>query len=328
MRRTMDRAWLDEAVELSKKLWHAYLIDPSGESQRFIVETIDPEELSLIGTGKHEFYASLEAFAQGLERDQQEAQGIVFEILDEYYEPRPIGCDTCLVLGTLWVRERSDQPKPLLVEMDTRFTLVFRRTGDRLLLTHLHHSTPNIDQRREEYYPKTATEQANAALEHSKAMERRAELDSMTELLNHAAFEKHVAAALVEGAEGSTFFMIDLDNFKMVNDTLGHPAGDHVIQEFAVVLERAFPRDALIGRLGGDEFAVFSTRPLSVGEAEAKARELIEAWGGRSDACDVELGCSVGMVRAVRGWSFFDIYREADRALYASKGNGKGCFSW
>ena len=100
--------------------------------------------------------------------------------------------------------------------------------------------------------------------------------------------------------------MIDLDNFKTVNDTLGHPAGDRVIQEFAV----------------------FSTRPLSVGEAEAKARELIEAWGGRSDACDVELGCSVGMVRAVRGRSFFDIYREADRALYASKGNGKGCFSW
>lgn len=58
--------------------------------------------------------------------------------------------------------------------MDTRFTLVFRREGDRWLLVHLHHSTPNVDQRREEYYPKTATEQANAALEYSKAMERRA----------------------------------------------------------------------------------------------------------------------------------------------------------
>ena len=126
--------------------------------------------------------------------------------------------------------------------MDTRFTLVFRRDGDRLLLTHLHHSTPNIDQRREEYYPKTATEQANAALEHSKAMERRAELDSMTELLNHAAFEKHVAAALIEGAEDSAFFMIDLDNFKTVNDTLGHPEGDRVIEEFAGVLEQEIGR--------------------------------------------------------------------------------------
>ena len=45
----------------------------------------------------------------------------------EYYEPRAIGEDTCIVFGTLWARERPDRPKPLLVEMDTRFTLVFRR---------------------------------------------------------------------------------------------------------------------------------------------------------------------------------------------------------
>lgn len=193
---------------------------------------------------------------------------------------------------------------------------------------HLHHSTPNVDQRREEYYPKTATEQANAALEYSKAMERRAELDSMTELLNHAAFEKYVAAALVEGGEGSAFFMIDLDNFKTVNDTLGHPEGDRVIQEFADVLLRVFPRDALVGRMGGDEFAVFSTCPLSVEEAQGKACELIEAWGSHSASRAVELGCSVGIVRVVRGETFFDLYRAADCALYASKDNGKGCYSW
>lgn len=203
MGRAMDQVLLQEAVDLARKLWHAYIIEPSDESVQFIVDTMDPQNLSLIGTGKHELYVNLEAFFAGLERDQEEAQDITFEILDEYYEPRAIGEDTCLVFGTLWARERPDRPKPLLVEMDTRFTLVFRREGDRWLLVHLHHSTPNVDQRREEYYPKTATEQANAALEYSKAMERRAELDSMTELLNHAAFEKYVAAALVEGGEGS-----------------------------------------------------------------------------------------------------------------------------
>ena len=249
MGRAMDQVLLQEAVDLARKLWHAYIIEPSDESVQFIVDTMDPQNLSLIGTGKHELYVNLEAFFAGLERDQEEAQDITFEILDEYYEPRAIGEDTCIVFGTLWARERPDRPKPLLVEMDTRFTLVFRREGDRWLLVHLHHSTPNVDQRREEYYPKTATEQANAALEYSKAMERRAELDSMTELLNHAAFEKYVAAALVEGGEGSAFFMIDLDNFKTVNDTLGHPEGDRVIQEFADVLLRVFPRCA--GRAHG-----------------------------------------------------------------------------
>ena len=178
MGRAMDQVLLQEAVELARKLWHAYIIEPSDESVQFIVDTMDPQNLSLIGTGKHELYVNLKAFFAGLERDQEEAQDITFEILDEYYEPRAIGEDTCIVFGTLWARERPDRPKPLLVEMDTRFTLVFRREGDRWLLVHLHHSTPNVDQRREEYYPKTATEQANAALEYSKAMERRAELDS------------------------------------------------------------------------------------------------------------------------------------------------------
>lgn len=328
MQEAMDQAWLAEAVDMARKLWRAYLIEPSEESLRLIVEAVDPQLLSFIGTGKHEFYADLSSFFAGLERDQREAQDVVFEILDEYYEPRPIGCDSCLVFGTLWVRERPAKPKPLLVEMDTRFTLVLRRDGDRWLMVHLHHSTPNVDQRRDEYYPKTATEQANAALEYSKTMERRAELDSMTELLNHAAFEKHVAAALAEGGEGSVFFMIDLDNFKMVNDTLGHPEGDRIIEEFADVLQRAFPRDVLIGRMGGDEFAVFSMCRLSVDEAETKARELIEAWGVHSTMHDVELGCSVGIVRVERGRTFFDLYRSADEALYKSKGKGKACFSW
>lgn len=325
---TMNPVWLDEAEETARALWRAYLIEPSENSMRFIADTIDPENLSLVGTGKHEFYSGFESFLEGLSRDQQEAENIVFEILDEYYEPRPVGSDSCIVFGTLWVREKADRPKSLLVEMDTRFTLVFRREGERWLLTHLHHSTPNLDQRREEYYPKTLTEQANAALEYSKALERRAELDSMTELLNHAAFEKHVSERLAQDSAGSVFFMIDLDDFKLVNDTLGHPAGDKVIVDFADMLSDVFSRDALIGRMGGDEFAVFAELPLSTDEAEARARELIERWSAQSAGRNVKLGCSVGIARVERGMSFFDAYHAADAALYASKRKGKGCFSW
>lgn len=106
MGRAMDQVLLQEAVELARKLWHAYIIEPSDESVQFIVDTMDPQNLSLIGTGKHELYVNLEAFFAGLERDQEEAQDITFEILDEYYEPRAIGEDTCIVFGTLWARER------------------------------------------------------------------------------------------------------------------------------------------------------------------------------------------------------------------------------
>lgn len=328
MRQDMDRAWLDQAVQMTQALWRAYVIEPSDEGLQLILSSLDPGELSLIGTGKHEFYVDFDSFIQGYQNDQAESQGITFEILDEYYEARQLGSDSCVVFGTLWVREKADQPKPLLVEMDTRFTLAFRREGDRWLVTHLHHSMPNADQQRDEYYPKTVTEQANAALKYSKALERRAELDSMTELLNHAAFEKYVASELIDGGAGSAFFMIDLDYFKTVNDTLGHPEGDRVIREFADVLGQVFARDALLGRLGGDEFAVFTTCEVSVEEAEAKAQELIDCWKGRSQGRPVRLGCSVGIVRAVRGDTFYDLYRAADGALYESKRGGRGRFSW
>ena len=74
MRETMDRAWLAEAVELARELAHAYLIEPSEENVQFIAGAMDPQLLSLIGTGKHEFYADIASFFEGLERDQQEAQ--------------------------------------------------------------------------------------------------------------------------------------------------------------------------------------------------------------------------------------------------------------
>lgn len=324
---TMERAWLDEAVELTKSLWHAYLLEPSEEGGQFIFDSLYQDSFSLIGTGKHEMYPSLSAFMTGLERDQEEAQDIAFEILDDYYEARPLDERCCIVFGTLWVREKPSAPKPLLVEMDTRFSMVFRRDGDRWFLAHLHHSTPNVDQHRDEYYPKTVTEQANAALAYSKTLERRAELDPMTGLFNHVAFEGHVSEALARGSADSTFFMIDLDNFKMVNDTLGHPEGDRVIVAFADVLSDVFSRDAYVGRMGGDEFAAFTECPLTVAEAEAKARTLIEHWAERSSD-RVKLGCSIGLASVARGQSFHDLYHAADKALYDSKRNGKGRFSW
>ena len=328
MRDALKNPILDEAVELARGLWHAYLIEPTEEGGRFIFESLHQENFSLIGTGKHELYANLSAFVAGLERDQQEAQNITFEILDDYYEARLIGGDVCLVFGTLWVRERAHEPKPLLVEMDTRFSMLLKRVDDRWMLAHLHHSTPNADQHCDEYYPKTVTEQVNAALAYTKTLERRAELDSVTSLLNRGAFEKHVSAAMARSDVGGVFFMIDLDDFKQVNDTLGHPEGDRVIVEFADVLGKVFACDALIGRMGGDEFAVFAECPFSAGEAEAKARELIDQWSARSSVHSVKLGCSIGLAIAKRGQGFFDLYRAADKALYATKRNGKGCTGW
>ena len=106
MDETMERAWLDEAVELTKALWHAYLLEPTEEGVHFIFDSLFQSDFSLIGTGKHEMYPSLPAFMAGLERDQEEAQDITFEILDDYYEARPLDERCCIVFGTLWALNR------------------------------------------------------------------------------------------------------------------------------------------------------------------------------------------------------------------------------
>ena len=324
----MEKAWLDEAVKLTQELWRAYLIYPSEEGRQLILASFDPHGLSLIGTGVHEFYSTAEQIIEGLTKDLAEAQATNFSIIDEYYAPSAVGEETCCVIGTLWVREKSDKAKHLLIEMDTRFTFVFRRSEGRWLLSHMHHSMPNVDQARDEFYPKTASEQANAAIEYSKVLERRAELDLMTELLNHVAFEKYVTSSIVEKGAGGAFFMIDLDNFKLVNDTLGHPEGDKVIIEFAELLSEIFAGNAYVGRMGGDEFAVYLTDPTDAKEIEAKARELVDCWSERSKGREVALGCSVGLARTEPGMTFATLYRNADEALYRSKRVGKGCFCW
>lgn len=70
----------------------------------------------------------------------------------------------------------------------------------------------------------------------------------MTELLNRMYMEKRVTEGL--DRQGGTFFMLDLDDFKLVNDTLGHLAGDGVIRSFAELMRRVFPTEAVLGRLG------------------------------------------------------------------------------
>ena len=76
MGETMERAWLDEAIELAKALWRAYILEPTEEGGRFIFDSLFQSDFSLIGTGKHEMYPNLPAFMGGLGRDQEEAEGI------------------------------------------------------------------------------------------------------------------------------------------------------------------------------------------------------------------------------------------------------------
>jgi diguanylate cyclase (GGDEF)-like protein len=165
----------------------------------------------------------------------------------------------------------------------------------------------------------------------------KAENDLLTGVLNKKTMESKVSEALSHRNSNKcyVFFMIDLDNFKTVNDTLGHIYGDKVLTDTATKLKNLFPNRSMIGRLGGDEFAVCSCFEAFDGDnlleyMQQKGELLCDTL--RADyVCDdlgVGVSVSIGIAAApVDGESFEEIYQKADKALYLSKRSGKDCYN-
>lgn len=162
------------------------------------------------------------------------------------------------------------------------------------------------------------------------AMIEQMQRDSLTGLYNKAATQEHIRARL-DGApdEAFAFLILDIDNFKSVNDRFGHSAGDTVLTTFAQTVSSQFRRDDVVGRIGGDEFVAFL--PVSdVVAAERKAADLVAALNldVKTDAGTCSLSASVGVALAPNcGHDFETLYRRADRALYRAKALGKNRYS-
>ena len=168
--------------------------------------------------------------------------------------------------------------------------------------------------------------------EQTKELQNIAGRDSLTNLLNRRCFEK-ILDQPEEGKENGFFLLLDLDNFKQVNDTFGHVIGDQVLIKFARVMEEeASPEDAIC-RIGGDEFAIFIPGPYEKSKIKSIARRMIagiefEVNDLLLDTCDFKLSVSIGIAEKPEDGSHFaELYAAADKALYYVKQNGKrGCY--
>lgn len=163
--------------------------------------------------------------------------------------------------------------------------------------------------------------------------EREGEYDSLTGLLDRkAAFEAaHEALAEAEPDDRFAFVMIDVDRFKVVNDTFGHPVGDEALQRVARVLSESFGESDVVARYGGDEFCVFCSRDVSRERLEASMEHANARLGAsRQAGCEPgALSCSFGVsMNEGRGLSFDRLQTDADRALYAAKRAGRCTFAF
>lgn len=165
---------------------------------------------------------------------------------------------------------------------------------------------------------------------------QKASIDQLTRLLNKRSFEEIVEHTLKAADDQDKFCMmlIDLDDFKTINDTFGHAAGDKVLADAANVMSRLYGNYGYLGRLGGDEFCVFLEIPKTVSDSEQymidKCTELNGAFRSKyaDDAHTHRVSLSVGAVFSnAEERSFAELYKKADKALYRSKDKGKDTFS-
>lgn len=160
-------------------------------------------------------------------------------------------------------------------------------------------------------------------------LKERAEKDGLTGLYNAATVKMKVQEFLASSRckEGTHLFVLmDLDNFKQINDTFGHQYGDQVLKEVADTLRRKFRRDDILGRLGGDEFAALLLNATSFEVMDPVFLELCAALKKTytKDGKSVTISASFGIAEAPEyGTTFEELYEKSDLMLYKVKEDSK-----
>ena len=158
-----------------------------------------------------------------------------------------------------------------------------------------------------------------------------ARYDELTALPNRLNFRDEIERLLAiphDAEQLSALLFVDLDQFKQVNDTLGHPCGDQLLCAVADRLRTMLRPEDFVARFGGDEFVVFQQNIKSNEEAAGLARRIVDHLSERYkiDNHLVEIGASVGIAMTARGVSADTLLKNADMALYRAKADGRGTF--
>lgn len=160
-------------------------------------------------------------------------------------------------------------------------------------------------------------------------IKRESETDKLTGLLNRLGLENRVKSIFDNDNKNEVLIIFDLDNFKLVNDELGHPVGDEVLKVFSRCLENCFRKDYIISRIGGDEFVVFIKNNIEVDNLSNKLNYLLNNIRQELGFYykKYRLSTSIGVAyRTCKINTYDDLYKEADKALYEAKKLGKNRF--
>ncbi len=158
-------------------------------------------------------------------------------------------------------------------------------------------------------------------------LQQRAQYDGTTGLMNKDTGHISIENALSEIPAGQVdaVLFVDLDNFKRVNDSMGHMEGDKVLHQVAECMRTLFRQDDILTRFGGDEFIVYMRNAQSEEAMVRKATTLIESINGIDLKDGSRMGCSIGATLTDGSESFGTVFERIDAAVYLAKTAGKNC---
>ncbi len=268
----------------------------------------------------------------------------------ESLAPGAVGSLVALALATRGARAPTDPESPLHVidgteiesavvalltdESGVRGTLVFarargtdegfRRDDVRLFETFAHHLAATLEARH-------LTASLDRLRKAEQELAHQAYHDSLTGLANRTLFQDRVSAAIDDAAaDGGALavLFVDLDDFKTVNDSLGHAAGDLLLVEAAQRLARCVGNRDTVGRLGGDEFALVLRSIAHPSQVHLVANSILQALSQPIDigGVDVVAPASVGIAFHETGVGAAELMQRADVAMYTAKRDGKNRF--
>jgi diguanylate cyclase (GGDEF)-like protein len=299
------------------------------------VESLKQRDVELRGQNER-FNAALENMSQGLSMFDANARLIVCNqryrdmyALDETFQP---GASLADVIshqirqgnypggdrdGFVWMLERGlNSGEPFITTINTmngRVLQVMSRPMPEggFVATH------------EDITERKAVEERVAYMAHH---------DALTGLPNRVLFRDRLGEALVRADNGETFYVLclDLDHFKDVNDTLGHPVGDKLLSAVSGKLSQAIGRGDTVARLGGDEFAIIQTGAMPQ-ENTALAQSILDMLSKpfEIDGHQVLVGVSIGIALGPADGRDPDaLLKAADMALYRAKTDGRGAYQY
>ena len=160
-------------------------------------------------------------------------------------------------------------------------------------------------------------------------LEKLAQFDRLSDVYNRETIKNEVNQLVRTGMSfRRVLFIIDIDYFKQINDTYGHPFGDEIIRLVSKCLKKQFAQKGLVGRLGGDEFVVFLNSIELENDIVKEAERLNRNLRKMKNSKGYQVTCSIGIAKFPEGGYDFDsLYETADKALYHAKQNGRDRYS-